>query len=75
MILFTEFYDEALDLLEMDVCSVFVPVRGGVYRAVFAPASSRVRSRMLNDPMGFAVVATRKTREFAARQGYDLEGY
>ena len=75
MILFDEYYDEALDLLDAGACSVFIPLKGGIYRAVFAPASGRVRARMLNDPMGFAVTAARKTREFAVRQGYELEGY
>lgn len=75
MILFNEYYDETLDLLDAGACSVFVPLKGGIYRAVFAPASGRVRSRMLNDPMGFAVTAAHKTREFAVRQGYELEGY
>jgi hypothetical protein len=73
--LFNAFYDEALGLMEAGACSVFVPVTGGLYRAVFAPASGRVRSRMLNDPMGFAVTAAIKTREFAVRQGYEMEDY
>jgi hypothetical protein len=73
--LFNPQYDEALDLLDGGACSVYVPVRGGLYRAVFAPATGRVRSRMLNDPMGFAVTAAVKTREFAVKQGYELEGY
>lgn len=75
MILFNRYYDETLDLLDAGACSVFIPVRGGLYRAVFAPASTQVRSRMLNDPMGFAVTAARKTREFAVRQGYEMEDY
>lgn len=75
MTLFDDYYDEALDLLDAGACSVFIPLRGGIYRAVFAPANSRVRAKMLNDPMGFAVTAARKTREFAVRQGYEPEGY
>ncbi len=75
MNLFGSHYDEALDLLDAGACSVFVPVRGGLYRAVFAPASGQVRSRMLNDPMGFAVTAAIKTREFAVKQGYEMEDY
>jgi hypothetical protein len=30
---------------------------------------------MLNDPMGFAVTAAIKTREFAVKQGYEMEDY
>ena len=73
--LFSHYYDEALDLMEAGACTVFVPVRDGVFRAVYAPSGPRVRSRMLNDPMGFAVTAACKTREFAVRQGYEMEDY
>ena len=73
--LFSHYYDEALDLIDAGACTVFIPVRNGVYRAVFAPASPLVRSKMLNDPLGFAVTAARKTRQFAARQGYEMEDY
>lgn len=73
MILFYEQYDETLDLLDAGCCSVFVPVTGGLYRAVFAPASETVRRKMLNDPMGFAVTAATKTREFAQSKGYLTE--
>ena len=73
MILFYEQYDETLDLLDAGCCSVFVPVIGGVYRAVFAPANGTVQRKMLNDPIRFALTATVKTREFAQSKGYLTE--
>lgn len=75
MYVFGEFYDETLELLAQGACSVFVPVVGGVYRAVYAPATPRVRTNMLNDPIGFALTATKKTREFAEYKGLLLEDY
>ena len=75
MELFDSYYDEALDLLDADACSVFVPITDGIFRAVFTPATGRVRQRMLIDPSGCAGPAVLKTREFAVRQGYELEGY
>jgi hypothetical protein len=71
--LFDAFYDETLDLIDAGCCSVFIPVHGGLYRAVFAPAGETVRQKMLNDPMGFAVTAICKTREFAEAKGCLME--
>ena len=71
--IFGDYYDDTLDLLDDGVCSVFVPLREGLYRAMFAPANWKVRERMLDDPNGFAITAARKTREFAIKQGYEVE--
>jgi hypothetical protein len=73
MYLFDRHYDEALELVDVGVCCVFVPVSGGIYRAIFAPAGQKVRYRMMKDPVGFAITATKKTREYAIKQGYELE--
>ena len=75
MTIFNELYDETIDLLDHDCCTVFVPVVGGLYRAVFAPADSHVKSKMVNNPLRFAATAVIKTREFAESRGYLLEDY
>lgn len=68
---FSETYDENLKTLEMGGNAAYIPLENGVYKSVFFPATEKATNKALEDPLQFALLACRKTREFAIEGGYE----
>ena len=68
---FSESYDENLKTLDMGGNIAYIPLENGVYKSVFFPATEKATQKALDDPLQFALLACRKTREFAVEGGYE----
>lgn len=59
-------------MLALGTNSAFVFTNEGVFQSVFTPTSADAARKARAQPVRFALVACKKTREYAELEGYDL---
>lgn len=72
MRVFFEEYDDVMRMLALGTNSAFVFTHDGVFQSVFTPTTADAERKARAHPVRFALVACKKTREFAEMEGYDL---
>lgn len=72
MILISEEYDHIFSALEGGANVAIIPVRDGCFQSVYAPATWDAMRKMKRNPNGFALLACKKTRDYARAKGYEV---
>jgi hypothetical protein len=70
--IFGEPYDQILRVLDNGAHVCVIPIRGGVFRSVYRTASPAALSNAQSDPVRFAFVSCKSTRDYARDNGYEV---
>ena len=72
MKIFGEPYDQTLRVLSGGANVCVVPIEGGVFRSVYTPSNAVALSNAQDDPVRFALVSCKSTRDYAREKGYEV---